>query len=192
MDPIVVLVSGVAGLFAGMISTGAGGYQSSQSELEVLVQESQRNEVQGRMILSERDKLIEFYRSEGYTHGEAIAMVKRIYEEAESPVEDSALEELGLTPVEFGNPVKSGMLCGVSFGLAAIIPLFPFAVKTLKVTNSLIISIIATLASLFVLGAMKTIFSRKKWIRSGLDMVLFGASGTAVTYLIGNLFSYII
>jgi VIT1/CCC1 family predicted Fe2+/Mn2+ transporter len=41
-------------------------------------------------------------------------------------------------------------------------------------------------------GALKTIFSRKSWIRSGLEMMVIGASAAAITYIIGTLFSLII
>jgi predicted membrane protein (TIGR00267 family) len=189
-----VILSGLAALVAGSISSGAGAYQSSISEIEVLVRESQldrAHEVNGRRPQDERDKLIEFYHSQGYSIREAEALVKRL-EEKEHPFKVGALEELGLASKEIGNPMKAGILSGVSFGLASTLPLSPFAFKFLRSTDALIISIIVTLASLFCIGAMKTIFSRKKWIRSGLDVVLFGAATSTVTYLIGKLVSLII
>jgi VIT1/CCC1 family predicted Fe2+/Mn2+ transporter len=39
---------------------------------------------------------------------------------------------------------------------------------------------------------MKTIFSRKNWVRSGLEMMVIGASAAAITYMIGTLFSLIV
>jgi predicted membrane protein (TIGR00267 family) len=191
-DPYIVMVSGIAELFAGTISMAAGAYQSSKSELEVLERESQREMVEGRTPEEEMGKLLEFYLSEGYTRGEAEAIVERIAEEREAPIRASTLEELGLAPEELGNPVKAGILCGVSFGLAAVVPLFPFAFKALRAMDSLMVSIVATLASLFGVGAMKTIFSRKNWVRSGLEMMVIGASASAITYMIGKVFSLIL
>jgi len=191
-DPYIVMVSGIAELFAGTISMAAGAYQSSKSELEVLERESQREMVEGRTPEEEMGKLLEFYLSEGYTRGEAEAIVERIAEEREAPIRASTLEELGLAPEELGNPVKAGVLCGVSFGLAAVVPLFPFAFKALRAMDSLMVSIVATLASLFGVGAMKTIFSRKNWVRSGLEMMVIGASASAITYMIGKVFSLIL
>jgi VIT1/CCC1 family predicted Fe2+/Mn2+ transporter len=191
-DPYIVLISGIAELFAGTISMAAGAYQSSKSELEVLERESQRASVEGRTPEEEAGKLVEFYRSEGYTAGEAEALVERISGDRESPIGAGTLEELGLAPEEVGNPVRAGVLCGISFGLAAIVPIFPFAFRVLSITESLAISIVATLASLFGVGAMKTIFSRKSWVRSGLEMMVIGASASAVTYVIGMVFSFIV
>ena len=191
-DPNIILLSGIAELFAGTISMAAGAYQSSKSELEVMERESQREKIKGRTPEEEKEELVRFYQSEGYTSAEAESIVERIVKEKEFSIEMGTLEELGLAPEEIGNPIKAGVLCGLSFGISAIIPIFPFALKALSTMEAMKFSIIATLASLFGVGAMKTIFSRKNWIRSGFEMMVIGASAAAITYLIGTLFSSII
>lgn len=139
----------------------------------------------------EREDLITFYQAEGFKRGEAEAIVNRIAREKELPTQAGTLEELGLAPEELGNPVKAGALCGVSFGLAALVPILPFTFQALSCMHALIASIVATVVTLFGVGAMKTIFSRKNWLRSGLEMMVIGASAAAITYLIGTLFSLI-
>ncbi len=192
-DPYIVLLSGVAELFAGTISMAAGAYQSSKSELEVLERESQRKKVKKRRTPEEeREELIKFYQAEGFKRGEAEAIVDRIAGEKELPTQAGTLEELGLAPEELGNPVKAGVLCGVSFGLAALVPILPFAFQILGCTDALIASIVATVTTLFGVGAMKTIFSRKSWVRSGLEMMVVGVSAAAITYMIGTLFNLIV
>jgi predicted membrane protein (TIGR00267 family) len=190
-DPHIVLITGIAELFAGTISMAVGSYQSSKSELEVLERESQRKQVKkGKTSEEERAELIKFYQAEGFKREEAEAIVDRIAEEKELPTQVGALEELGLAPEELGNPVKAGLLCGVSFGLAALVPILPFAFP-IGAWEALIASVIGTVATLFGVGAMKTIFSRKSWVRSGLEMMVIGASAAAITYMIGTLFSFI-
>jgi len=191
-NPSIVLLSGVAELFAGTISMAVGSYQSSKSELEVLERESQRKQVKkGKTPEEEREQLTRFYESEGFKRGEAEAIVDRITKEKELPLQVSTLEELGLAPEELGNPVKAGVLCGVSFGLAALVPILPF-ILPIGIWEAVIASVIGTVATLFGVGAMKTIFSRRSWIRSGLEMMGIGASAAAITYVIGTLFSMII
>lgn len=191
-NPSIVLLSGVAELFAGTISMAVGSYQSSKSELEVLERESQRKKVKKRKTpVEEREELIKFYEAEGFKRGEAEAIVNRIAKEKELPLQVGALEELGLAPKELGNPVKAGVLCGVSFGLAALVPILPF-VLPIGIWEALIASVIGTVATLFGVGAMKTIFSRRNWVRSGLEMMGIGASAAAITYVIGTLFSMVI
>ena len=191
-DSYVVLLSGIAELFAGTISMAAGAYQSSKSELELLERESQKEEIKARTPEEEKEQLISFYETEGYTKDEAEAIVKRITDEKEFSINTDTLKEIGLAPEEIGSPIKAGILCGLSFGISAIVPILPFAFKTLTAIDALKISILATMASLFGIGAMKTIFSRKNWIRSGFEMMIIGASASAITYLIGALFSSIL
>jgi len=191
-NPNIVLLSGIAELFAGTISMAAGSYQSSKSELEVLERESQRKKIKkGMTVEEEREELIKFYQAEGFKKGEAEAIVNRIVKEKGLPTQAGTLEELGLAPKELGNPVKAGILCGASFGLAALVPILPFAFP-ISSWEALIASIIGTVATLFGVGAMKTIFSRKNWVRSGLEMMVVGASAAVITYMIGTLFSLIV
>jgi predicted membrane protein (TIGR00267 family) len=191
-NPSIVLLSGIAELFAGTISMAVGSYQSSKSELEVLERESQRKKVKkGTTAEEERNELIKFYQKEGFKKGEAEAIVERISKEKELPTQAGTLEKLGFAPEELGNPIKAGVLCGVSFGLAALVPILPFAFPVSS-WEALIASIIGTMATLFGVGAMKTIFSRKNWVWSGLEMMVIGASAAAITYMIGTLFSLIV
>jgi len=191
-NPSIVLLSGVAELFAGTISMAVGSYQSSKSELEVLEREGQRKKVKkGKTPEEEREELIKFYESEGFKRGDAEAIVDRVIKEKELPLQATTIEQLGLAPEELGKPVKAGVLCGVSFGLAALVPILPFALP-IDIWDAMIASVIGTVATLFGVGAMKTIFSRRNWVRSGLEMMGIGASAAAITYLIGTLFSMII
>ncbi len=190
-DPYIVLLTGIAELFAGTISMAVGSYQSSKSELEVYERETRRKKVKKATTAEEeRDELIKFYQTEGFGKGEAQAIVERIVKEKELPSQESTLEKLGFAPKELGNPIKAGVLCGVFFGLAALVPILPFAFP-IGSWEALIASIIGTMATLFGVGVMKTIFSRKSWVRSGLEMMIIGASAAGITYMIGKLFSSI-
>jgi len=189
----IVLLAGVAELFAGTISMAAGAYQSSKSELEVLEREGYRKELKkGKTSEEDKEELIRFYEAEGFKRVEAEAVVDRIAKMKEFRTQGSTLKELGLAPEELGSPLKAAVLCGVSFGLAALVPILPFAFQALSCTNALIASIVATVVTLFGVGAMKTIFSRKSWVRSGMEMMVIGASAAAITYMIGTLFSLIV
>jgi predicted membrane protein (TIGR00267 family) len=191
-NPSIVLLSGIAELFAGTISMAVGSYQSSKSELEVIESESRRKKVKkGTTAEEEREVLIKFYQEEGFKKGEAEAIVERIIKKKDLPTQAGALKELGFAPEELGSPVKAGILCGVSFGLAALVPILPFAFPVSS-WDALIASIISTMVTLFGVGAMKTIFSRRSWVRSGLEMMVIGASAAAITYMIGTLFSMIV
>jgi predicted membrane protein (TIGR00267 family) len=188
-----ILLAGIAELFAGTLSMAAGSYLSSKSELEVFERESQRRKAKkGRTNEEERRELIKFYLAEGFKKEEAEAIVTRVIERRELPTRAGTLEELGLAPEEIGNPLKAGILTGISFALGALVPILPFAFEAVSSVDALIASIVGTVVTLFGVGAMKTIFSRKNWIRSGLEMMAIGSSAAAVTYVIGTLFTMIV
>ena len=55
----------------------------------------------------------------------------------------------------------------------------------MEVTSAVITAVIASIACLFGVGASKAIFTRKSWIRSGLEMMAIGTLAAAATYAIG-------
>jgi VIT1/CCC1 family predicted Fe2+/Mn2+ transporter/rubrerythrin len=191
-NPSIVLLSGIAELFAGTISMAVGSYQSSKSELEVLEKEDKKKKAKKkRTPEDEKEELTKFYEAEGFKREEAEAIVARILKEKELPSQVTTIGQLGLAPEELGKPLKAGILCGVSFGLAALVPILPFAFP-IDIWDAMIASVIGTVLTLFGVGAMKTIFSRKNWVWSGLEMMGIGALAAATTYIIGTLFSMII
>jgi VIT1/CCC1 family predicted Fe2+/Mn2+ transporter len=44
-----------------------------------------------------------------------------------------------------------------------------------------------SIAALFVVGVLKTLFTGLSWLRSGLEMVVVGIFATAITFWIGGL-----
>ncbi len=92
-------------------------------------------------------------------------------------------EEVRLTSEEFWSPTKAGALTGLSFAVVSLIPILPFAF--MDVTPAVITAAIASIATLFGVGASKAIFTRKSWIRSGLEMMAIGTLSAAATYVIG-------
>ncbi len=148
-----------------------------------------RGPEKGKTPEEQRKELVEFYLAEGFKRGEAEAIVSRIASEREITTLAGTLEKLGLAPEELGNPVKSGFLTGVSFALAALVPILPFAFP-MNGWEILIASTVATIAALFGVGALKTIFSRKNWFRSGLEMMIIGAAAAAILYMIGTVLPF--
>lgn len=179
-----VLIAGVAGAVAGAISMGAGAYLSSKSEREVLERESERKGIRKkRSPEEERKELIMFYRSKGFKEGEAKALADRAILAMELRSELTMGEEVGLTSEESWPPIKAGILTGLSFAIVSLIPILPFAFMGVK--PAVITAAIASIATLFGVGASKAIFTRKSWIRSGLEMMIIGALAAAATYVIG-------
>jgi len=179
-----VLIAGIAGAVAGAISMGAGAYLSSKSEKEVTEKESERKGIRGRGTPEEeREKLIKFYQAKGFKRREAEAITDRVASEMESREMYTVGEEIGLTSEVSWTPAKAAIITGLSFAIASVVPILPFAF--MEVTPAVITAAVASIASLFGVGASKATFTRKSWIRSGLEMMAIGTLASAATYAIG-------
>ncbi len=184
MESHPILIAGIAGAVAGAISMGAGAYLSAKSEKEVTEKESDRKGIKRKGTPEEeKEKLVRFYQARGFKRQEAEAVADRVALQVESSESYTIGEEVGLTSEEAWPPNKAALFTGLSFAVVSLIPILPFAF--LEVNPAVITAAIASIACLFLVGASKAIFSRKSWVRSGIEMMVIGALASAVTYAIG-------
>jgi VIT1/CCC1 family predicted Fe2+/Mn2+ transporter len=126
---------------------------------------------------------VRFYQERGFKTQQAQAVAERVASEMRSREVFTIGEELGLTSEESWPPVKAATLTGLSFAIASLIPILPFAF--MEVTSAALTAAIASVATLFGVGASKAIFTRKSWLRSGAEMMAIGTLAAAATYAIG-------
>jgi VIT1/CCC1 family predicted Fe2+/Mn2+ transporter len=179
-----IFIAGVAGAVAGAISMGAGSYLSSKSEQEVTQKENQRKEPTGGTPEKKMEELVDLYQSRGLSREEAEEVAKRIVVQLETKEEQTIPDEVGLTSEESWPPIKAAALTGSSFAVVSLIPILPFAFIE-NVTVAIFTAAIASIVCLFGVGASKAIFTRKSWIRSGLEMMAIGTLAALATYVIG-------
>jgi VIT1/CCC1 family predicted Fe2+/Mn2+ transporter len=179
-----ILIAGIAGAVAGAISMGAGSYLSAKSEKEVTEKESDRKGIKRKGTPEEeKEKLVKFYQARGFKRRDAEAVANRVAQQVESRESYTIGEELGLTSEESWPPTKAALFTGLSFAVVSLIPIMPFAF--MEVNPAVITAAIASIACLFIIGASKAIFSRKSWVRSGIEMMAIGALASVATYAIG-------
>jgi len=178
-----ILIAGIAGAIAGAVSMGAGAYLSSKSEKEVTTKESQRKGIRKKTTKEEIKKLIKFYHSKGFKEKEAEIIANKVFSSMVATSEISIGEEVGLTREDSWSPIKASALTGLSFAITSVIPILPFAFMGL--IPAALTAVLASIATLFIVGASKAIFTRKSWIRSGLEMMVIGILAAATTYAIG-------
>jgi len=179
-----ILIAGIAGAVAGAISMGAGSYLSAKSEKEITEKESDRKGIKRKGTPEEaEEKLVRFYQVKGFKRGDAEAVAARVALQVESRESYTIGEEVGLSSEESWPPTKAALFTGLSFAVVSIIPILPFTF--LEVNPAVITAAIASIGCLFVVGASKAIFSRKSWVRSGIEMMTIGALASVATYAIG-------
>jgi VIT1/CCC1 family predicted Fe2+/Mn2+ transporter len=184
-DNSIVLLTGVAGAIGGTISMGAGAYISAKSEQEVLKRERRRKGLSGnRDPETEAQELTTFFQSKGFNRSEATTIAQRVQAEMSRQSQQSLQEIVGVTSADEWPASKAGLLTGLSFLIASIVPLFPFTF--LEETTAAIVAGIGSILALFTIGASKAIFTRMNWARSGLEMMVIGTLAAMTTFLIGT------
>jgi VIT1/CCC1 family predicted Fe2+/Mn2+ transporter len=81
-------------------------------------------------------------------------------------------------------PARHGLATLVGFVTAGVIPLAAYLVP-LPDDARFPAAIVLTLASLFFVGASRSLVTRAPFVRSGLEMLLIGSAAAAVAYGIG-------
>ncbi len=192
LSPLVVLVLGFANLFADGFSMAVGDYISDKSEREYIKTEKAREEWEVKVNPEgERDELREIYRRKGVKEEELESFLDTITSNHDLWIDTMMHEELGLMEDNEGSPLKSAMVTFFSFVIAGFMPLMAFVFSSfisVFADNMFLSASIITALTLFTVGALRYFVTGKKWIVSGLEMMVTGGLSAAVAYLVGFIF----
>lgn len=182
-----ILLSGIAGLLAGACSMGAGEYVSVRSQREMLEYQLrlEKNELE-LYPEEEAAELALIYEARGLSKEEAKQVAHLLIQDPEKALDTLAREELGINPKELASPWEAAGSSFFSFMFGALIPIVPFMFSHSSV--NLEASIVLTAVTLFLVGAVMSLFTQRSAIRSGLRMLLIGALAGSFTYIIGSIF----
>ena len=195
VNPRVVLIGGLSAMVASGVSMAGGAYLASKSQREVYEGQLAREaaEIEAMPDL-ERAELVQIYRSKGLTPGEAETIVGRITSDKKVWLETQAREELGLDVAQFENPVREGVVAGISTLVGGVIPVGGYLLGRLLLGSSvngfaaLAIAFVVSAGFLFGIGSARSFFTGKGGVRSGLEMLAVGSAVAALTYGVGLLF----
>jgi len=186
----IVLILGLANLFADGFSMATGAYLSSKSKQEYYTKERQREswEVE-RFPEGERAELYELYLAKGYSEQEAGQMMAILTRDKERWVDAMMIDELGLLKDE-GNPLFNGLATLLAFVVAGSVPLLVYLaglVVPIPPQVAFPVSLALSGLALFGLGAAKVRVTHLNPFRSGLEMLLVGGLAAGVAYAVGAL-----
>lgn len=184
-----VFLSGMAAITAGAVSMFIGAYMASKSQKEFFEKEIARER---REIIEnpdkEREEIREIFLDHGFTDDEAEMIVHRVTQDKDRWVKFMMRDELGIVDENFDNPLKVGLLMGISFIIGGLPLIFPYvfihdSFTALKVTIAIAITV------LFAIGIGKTVLTKTSWWKSSLEVVLLGSLAAGVGYVLGWIFS---
>ena len=185
-DGSTVLVAGLAAALAGMISMAAGAYLGSRAEQDV-----QRAEIDREARELEENPAEEFaelvviLQREGKTFAEAHALASEIAQDKDLWLKTLAEKELGISLEETTNPFKDALVMGVSFVVAAFVPILPYLF--LQGGTAIGVSVAGALLGLFILGMGKGRLVSKSPILQGLEILVIGAISAGIGFALGDL-----
>lgn len=183
-DARLIIISGLAAMFAEGISMGAVAYTSSKASLEFYAREKKREEDEiERVPEEEREEVRRIYYNKGFRGKELEMVVKKLTSDRERWLNVMMEEELKLFK-DGESPLRSGIVVGIAALVGAIFPLVPFFLFPVEMAVQ--ITVPFSLIVLFIAGAIKGRFTKVVWWRSGIELAAIGIGAALAGYLIGS------
>ncbi len=185
-DKTTVVIAGLAGALAGMISMGTGTYLGSKAEREVFQAEIEKEAKElEENPAEEMAELVFLYHQQGLSYHEAREMAEHIASDKELWLRTLVEKELGIDPDLATSPVKDALTMGGTFILAAMIPIIPYFFTGGNLAIG--VSAGATLATLFALGIGKGRLVQRSPLLQGLEILLIGAAAAGLGWVLGEI-----
>ncbi len=185
-DKSTVIIAGLAGALAGMISMGTGTYLGSKAEREVFQSEIEKEAKElEENPAEEMAELVFLYHQQGLSYHEAREMAEHIASDKELWLRTLVEKELGIDPDLAVSPVKDALTMGGTFILAAMVPIIPYFFMGGNLAIG--VSAGATLAALFALGMGKGRLVQRSPLLQGLEILLIGTAAAGLGWILGEI-----
>lgn len=187
----VVVLAGLASMFAGAFSMSAGSYLSAKSQREVyeceIKEASDALKKNPKKYLKEMRHLL---KDEGFDEDEIKALLHHFEHHNQSTfVTNYIQKKVGISEEKLEHPVQNAMTMFSSFIVGSMFPVFPFIF--LSNSNGAILATVLTVIMLFVVGVTKTIYTKRSKFKAGMEIVLVGIGAAIIGYIVGRLIGVI-
>jgi VIT1/CCC1 family predicted Fe2+/Mn2+ transporter len=185
-DAHLVLVAGLAAAVAESVSMAAVAYTATGAERALYQSELQRER---RHIAAapelERDEIRQIYHDKGFDGPLLEAIVSTVTANPEVWVAVMMAEELKLSPIEEGAPVREAIVVGLAALAGSLLPILPYLVA--PVGAATVVSLAIAALALFAAGAYQAKTTVGHWLRRGLELTLIGMGSAFAGWLVGRL-----
>ena len=196
----IILLLGLANVFADALSMGVGEFLSLQAEHQHIFSEKKREEWE---LLNypegERAEMIELYMQQGVSAADARAIIDILFTNQTLLVDVMIREELSLVvPGPGDSPIRESMVITAAFVLMGFSPLIPFAVAVAidpaqSVTWPLLLATSLTfLLTLLVLGLTKGQAQGQGRFVSSVSILILGVLTSVSAFAVGYFLTLII
>lgn len=181
-----ILIAGLSGSLAGMISMAMGEYVSVSTEKDsqkmALIEEKQR-------LADNYQREFDYVKSKFLNHDIDPKLAQQATQELmdQDPLVTVIQERYGFNPKEFTSPYAAAIASFIAFPLGATLPMV--AVMTTPHQIAILATIIAVLIALVITGYAAAVLGNANRLKSIVRNVASGLLTMLVTYLIGQLFA---
>jgi vacuolar iron transporter family protein len=185
-----ILVAGIASAMAGVFSMAVGEYMGSKSQAEIFDRQvaEEWDEVQERPMEAEAE-VAHMFVEEGMEEEDAWAASAIIARNPRSLLATMVAKEIGIVVDDDderrGTPLRGALFMGGSFALGSLVPLAPFLFS--EGTAALLMATLFTALALFTIGAVKSQWTHRSWLLSGVEIVTLAGVAGGAGYLFGTL-----
>jgi len=185
-DPqMTIILLGVANVLADGFSMAISNYLGSKSERDVVARGYRDEELEiAEDPDAEREEMTQLLREEGYSDDDAKALTHLMFKKKSFFADLLMHEEFDMSDHERGPIFTGSLLTFVAFVGAGLLPILPFFFIS-NVSNLFLYSIISTGVVLFVLGALRSLITKRSFLLSGLEIFLIGGLAAAIAYGVG-------
>lgn len=190
-DITIIVAGGLAATFAESISMGAVAYTSTQARREFYLAEMDREKREiTELPEQEKEEVRQILRRWGVPSKELEDILVHITMKPKAWLDIMMAHELNLTPVDEKQAARSAALVGVAAIVGSIIPLMPFLLLSSDIVLGIVVSIILSAITLFLIGWYKAKSTVGRPYRSGLQMLIIGIvsalAGFAIAFLVAG------
>jgi cytidyltransferase-like protein len=188
LSPGIVIILGIANLFADGFSMGASSVLSILSErnLNKSLRDEQEKDIQHQPDIA-REEVRSILKGWSVPRDILEPLTQVFTRDKKTWREFIMRHEFDITEEGGDKPLKHGLATFTAFLIAGSLPILPY-IFSIGGDHQFLVSIIATAVTLFTVGSAQSLLTNKKWwLRSGLQMLLVGGTAAAISYGLGFL-----
>lgn len=184
VGPSVVITLGLANLIADGISMGLGDYLGTKSESAFYDREREKEEWEIEHDPStERAEIATIFTQWGFEGEQLERAVDVVTQNRQAWIEIMMKHERQLMETDRSSPSHRGIVMFFSFVIFGFIPLFSYFL--FFNATAFVLSVILTAATLFTVGALRSLTIQLRWWRAGLEMLGIGGLSATIAYVLG-------
>lgn len=186
LSEMIIVLIGVASLFADAFSMAVSNFLGSKSEAEFYEKERKIEEWElEHKREHEFGETDEFLKKKGYSDEDSAVLTALISKNKEFWLDIMMHEELDLVRSRSMSSKISAFATFISFVAAGFVPLIPFFIWQGNREMLFALAILFTAFSLFFVGSARTHFTGKNWAQAGFEMLFVGGIAAVIAYTTG-------